>query len=1849
MECECTQQRHSCRQPCAGKRLLVEGVAIRKAPFCVGKMGLMAVIITIICTHNVLVNAKSVHRHLHHPFHLSNLRGGSINDGNVPSGGGEPQLNDEDLDEYIDFLLAYADDKATEEDNPLFRDEVDDAPLLEDSGETLLEEEIMEAQEIGASDDALIEPMVDDVNDDTQIDAMVETLVASIDDSELEGEELSLEDRDDSTSSTIIIEEATEIDEIVQEDELSTTTLPLETVEIAESSSESATLETPILESMDSAVEVEVEDKEKIESDTFYLGSSAVENMPLHVNEEPVLVGSAGEDVEGDVTEEVTEITTEATKRVPLFTSLMQKIGLKKEEPQPSDVDISEQIEETTIAEQDVDQDETTEIVLDSSDAEEEPVITISDSDSQTPVITTLEEPDVVVAAAAAVTVVDEAAGDQDTKISVASSLKQYYQGALGSVKDIWSKKPWYGKAAVQEPPERDYNKIYEKYFAAANQEASDADEVSTQEESNRLTSAFLRPWGTVAKYFEPKEGEADYSIGIQGFVAEDIIEDTVETVDSTEVPAAMEDSEIEVAPAVVEDLKVEVITELSELRDDIEEVPVDAEVIADDAEVEVVSEEVSVDAEVVTEGIEVEVDSEEVLEDVEIIKEVEIEEVITEGSEIEVDIEDVPEDVVDITEVVSEEVPADAEFVAEGIETEVSDDAEAIDVEVTIEEVPEDAEVVSEEVPADAEVVVECSEDEVEVDVFEVPEDTDTVLDGTEAEIEGTEAEIDSIKVSINVEETLLQADQSAESSEDAPKEVPRRANVFARMWGTTKVRNAINTVEDDTEVTGMETEDIVEDTDHSIDDHEITSKEGSPKPNVFIRLWGTTKEPNKIYSLGVQGIKETDSSETGEDVDVTADVDTVERLEEVEDIDMTDDEENYSDEELDVDISVSIGIVEDVEDSLDSLEISESSGVEDMEKEGYVLQLDTPEKRETDLSENTSVEDVQADRNVFQLHIPERQERKDEGGLPENAGIEVTNNLLSSEDSNECDELTTLQLHQENSITVQDGTDDSIASDQNFNEVPDESEMEVEYYPDTGAVQEDSDDLEDPILIETGDNTFSVEDQDDVEEETDGEDVKGFVVADTGQHIDSEEEELDEEEDLEYSFVADTAEEISSEEDDIEQQQEVEEDVDVEEENFIEFFEEETFLDEIEIVQSEEEEEVYINEIDEDEDEYSIYERMNSSPYSLEVEMQNANFLTRFLVNKGLEQVIMIAIVIAEWFRVYILAPFFDSIDWVVEGKGQNLLDTVMNTRGGALASYSESEDVDQTDEEEEIGMEEEEVSIEEQCTDLSDTDKSESGSFKDSHKGDTNQDYSVESGENSPETAPAEKPLPALRQVPPNFIFRRLQYYGRVGHILIMEIILASEWFNLYVPQIQSITNYILYDVLKHKKRSGRKRGEPDNYMDGGFVNIGEGSRLPKASRKQRKKEDEKALDQLKNIGNVNQAKYRFISESFMERHGLGPYSVAVSEIELDYEGSVSNKDHSAEEEEAAESDSGWILDALGVEEEEDFPSKATFDTNVGLSVGSGGPKASVGVELTFGKKKTRKQSSSQKLRSVIDGSSISSKPKKRLKPHVSDNESGLMGRLRAQGANSLVGRSLLGAYPGDLPPPDEAADPKGVIDLARRYGYGDWSDEGEEDDDDDEADEYHFGSDDDDDDDDDYENHLLSDYDTEEDEFRPKKRTKTRKRRSSSSRKKQSVGVGFDIVLGSSSQEPIPVLSASTSRRRKSASSTAISSSISGSRRRRKTRSSLLPSLAMESLDGSPGSRSTSSKSKSTSTTARKSAAPSSEPDIKDVLTDSPAQKMKRKRKTSPLRPAMSILDETKKATGNTSTKSQNEDQ
>jgi hypothetical protein len=70
----------------------------------------------------------------------------------------------------------------------------------------------------------------------------------------------------------------------------------------------------------------------------------------------------------------------------------------------------------------------------------------------------------------------------------------------------------------------------------------------------------------------------------------------------------------------------------------------------------------------------------------------------------------------------------------------------------------------------------------------------------------------------------------------------------------------------------------------------------------------------------------------------------------------------------------------------------------------------------------------------------------------------------------------------------------------------------------------------------------------------------------------------------------------------------------------------------------------------------------------------------------------------------------------------------------------------------------------------------------------------------------------------------------------------------------------------------------------------------------------------------------------------------------------------------------------------------------------------------------------------------------KRRKIVKVNKSDKDggAGVLGRLRAVGTNGVSSR-IFGAYPGDAVSIEDAASADGVIELAERYGYGDWSDD------------------------------------------------------------------------------------------------------------------------------------------------------------------------------------------------------------
>mmetsp|Transcript_51545 Transcript_51545/g.58437 ORF Transcript_51545/g.58437 Transcript_51545/m.58437 type:complete len:278 (-) Transcript_51545:45-878(-) len=275
--------------------------------------------------------------------------------------------------------------------------------------------------------------------------------------------------------------------------------------------------------------------------------------------------------------------------------------------------------------------------------------------------------------------------------------------------------------------------------------------------------------------------------------------------------------------------------------------------------------------------------------------------------------------------------------------------------------------------------------------------------------------------------------------------------------------------------------------------------------------------------------------------------------------------------------------------------------------------------------------------------------------------------------------------------------------------------------------------------------------------------------------------------------------------------------------------------------------------------------------------------------------------------------------------------------------------------------------------------------------------------------------------------------------------------------------------------------------------------------------------------------------------------------------------------------------------------------------------------VGMDFTVGKSTKRRKKKSSQLGTIvrqIDYSDGVSSKKNPPVSHVSDRESGVMGRLRAAGANSLMGHSILGAYPADLPPPHEAGDASGLIDLARKYGYGDWSDDGDLSDSN-----FYPDSDEDEDENDDDDEYFM---DEEVPDSRRKrsstssstKKKKSRKRRSS----QQELGVSFDFDLSSSSsQGASPPLSDINTRRREEPS---ISGSLSSAHRRRKSNSgrprSRLPSPAMAKIGN------ISQQSKSRSSTIDRT-------DLKNAIQDNAT----RRKKIRTISPAMSLLDEKKK--------------
>lgn len=298
------------------------------------------------------------------------------------------------------------------------------------------------------------------------------------------------------------------------------------------------------------------------------------------------------------------------------------------------------------------------------------------------------------------------------------------------------------------------------------------------------------------------------------------------------------------------------------------------------------------------------------------------------------------------------------------------------------------------------------------------------------------------------------------------------------------------------------------------------------------------------------------------------------------------------------------------------------------------------------------------------------------------------------------------------------------------------------------------------------------------------------------------------------------------------------------------------------------------------------------------------------------------------------------------------------------------------------------------------------------------------------------------------PPNAVYRFLLRQGPIGHVIVMILVACTEWMLIYVPLLAQLFSWLSALLLPSPPRSDllyddrRPSSQP-------FLVVGLSKRTGQSSKQRRKlmqQADQVALEQLHKV-QVHTAKYRYVSDAFVQRHGLGSSSKKemtekVPKKEID---AVSGKKHKSNRQlvpkKAAEEveDVEWIIQALTQEPVKSSTDLALVQPSVSLEIGPRGPSVNVGVEFTIGGK--TRQSFEDVVRS-------SQRTQRRIRTQVRDRSGadGVLGRLRAAaGANSRMSRSLLGAYPGDAVPPSEAGSADGVIQLAERYGYGEWSDD------------------------------------------------------------------------------------------------------------------------------------------------------------------------------------------------------------
>jgi len=332
--------------------------------------------------------------------------------------------------------------------------------------------------------------------------------------------------------------------------------------------------------------------------------------------------------------------------------------------------------------------------------------------------------------------------------------------------------------------------------------------------------------------------------------------------------------------------------------------------------------------------------------------------------------------------------------------------------------------------------------------------------------------------------------------------------------------------------------------------------------------------------------------------------------------------------------------------------------------------------------------------------------------------------------------------------------------------------------------------------------------------------------------------------------------------------------------------------------------------------------------------------------------------------------------------------------------------------------------------------------------------------ESESKSQDTSDKDCPIrsPMVRRIPPpNTLQRFLLSQGYIGRTLAAFSILISEMIHRYLPEL----HLMIVSISPEPPIRGppERNRQAQQGVHSQYAAFASGSSVggKKMSKDQKIELDQVALNKLKHVkGGVKSGKYAHLSSAFMKRYNLGIYAEEakmfahiIAPIQSDDSQNADSDDVSEDDTENENEDKeDWVVQALSGKGNKVDREKDQNFLNVEPSVSIGTKGASVGLDLNINFSKDKK-----KPQSVIDaarGSKKFSKARKEVKVKGSDKDGGggVLGRLRAASANSGVSSRLLGAYPGDAVPIEEASSKYGVIELAERYGYGDWSDDNDE---------------------------------------------------------------------------------------------------------------------------------------------------------------------------------------------------------